>query len=392
LFFLSTVVGSAYGKDAGTDKGEKLQEGGDEATCIERNTCFASMTAPLPGGGSNQETNYAKFRIFSETLLAGILAPEYELAIMNYRESHRGTLLGMTRFRDVLDDMPILGYGAGDIRHDRTGPFHALLAGHTLNYLTRGTHWGTEQRQHIDWDPSSVDQGRYRNNCGTGGEDCSLCMVSSVASSYWIRWMLVAANDDEPIIYVAKGAPRRWYEKTMETTSPGTEEKFGIKDAPTRLGSVSFQINSQEDSPRITGWVELKPNSANTKVFAEKVAVKLRARYDEEIVGNIRVTSGDATLTSWTELNETALFTLGSTQNFSFEADITVRDLSDWSINSSNKGHSVHRIDNNYVKEIVGTKREEKVNNEFQQNVHRPEDENVAEAISKPKMQIKIEI
>ena len=28
------------------------------------------------------------------------------------RENHRGTLLGMTRFRDGLDDMPILGYGA----------------------------------------------------------------------------------------------------------------------------------------------------------------------------------------------------------------------------------------------------------------------------------------
>ena len=46
-----------------------------------------------------------------ETLLAGVLDPEYELGIMNFRESHRGTLLGMTRFRDVLDDMPILGYG-----------------------------------------------------------------------------------------------------------------------------------------------------------------------------------------------------------------------------------------------------------------------------------------
>jgi hypothetical protein len=40
-----------------------------------------------------------------------VLDREYELAVMNYRESHRGTLLGMTRFRDLLDDMPILGYG-----------------------------------------------------------------------------------------------------------------------------------------------------------------------------------------------------------------------------------------------------------------------------------------
>jgi hypothetical protein len=34
-------------------------------------------------------------------LLAGVLDPEYELAVMNFRESHRGTLMGMTRFRLV---------------------------------------------------------------------------------------------------------------------------------------------------------------------------------------------------------------------------------------------------------------------------------------------------
>ena len=39
---------------------------------------------------------------------------------------------------------------------------------------------------------------RYRNDCGVGGEDCSLCMVSSVASSYWVRWMLVTADGDQP--------------------------------------------------------------------------------------------------------------------------------------------------------------------------------------------------
>ena len=58
---------------------------------------------------------------------------------MNFRESHRGTLLGMTRFRDVLDDMPILGYGASALRHDRLYSFHNTLAGHSLGYISRGT-------------------------------------------------------------------------------------------------------------------------------------------------------------------------------------------------------------------------------------------------------------
>ena len=108
MYFLSPVVGSVYGMASSA----MLLPGGDETDCYNRTTCFASMSAGLPGGGSNQHTNYANFRIFSETLLAGVLDPKYELAIMNFREARRGTLVGMTRFRDVLDDMPILGYVA----------------------------------------------------------------------------------------------------------------------------------------------------------------------------------------------------------------------------------------------------------------------------------------
>ena len=65
----------------------------------------------------------------SETLLAGVLEPEFELAIVRFREAKRGTLIGMTRFRDVLDDMPILGYGMASLRYDRLYSFHNTLAG-----------------------------------------------------------------------------------------------------------------------------------------------------------------------------------------------------------------------------------------------------------------------
>ena len=70
-----------------------LLPGGTEEDCVERKTCFASMSAALPvGGGSNQQTNYANFDMFSETLLAGVLAEEFELAIMDFRESRAAPL------------------------------------------------------------------------------------------------------------------------------------------------------------------------------------------------------------------------------------------------------------------------------------------------------------
>ena len=210
-----------------------LLAGGFESDCINRTTCFASMSAGLPGGGSNQHTNYANFRIFAETLLAGVLDAEYELGIMTFREAHRGTLLGMTRFRDLLDDMPILGYGRSSLRHDRLQAFHSTLAGHSLNYLSRGTYWGAEQRKQNQGSFGHVVDNRYRNDCGIGGEDCSLCMVSAVASAYWVRWMLADAHLDDSVVYVARGAPRRWYQ-------PGSA--WGIAHAPTRFGRVTFTM------------------------------------------------------------------------------------------------------------------------------------------------------
>lgn len=55
LYFLHPVVGSVYGT-ASRRNGPmpQLLPGGTEADCVNRTTCFASMTAGLPGGGSNQ--------------------------------------------------------------------------------------------------------------------------------------------------------------------------------------------------------------------------------------------------------------------------------------------------------------------------------------------------
>ena len=48
-------------------------------------------------------------------------------------------------------DMPILGYGKSSLAHDRLYSFHNTLSGHSLNYISRGTYWGTEQRQQLDY-------------------------------------------------------------------------------------------------------------------------------------------------------------------------------------------------------------------------------------------------
>ena len=78
----------------------------------------------------------------------------------------------------------------------------------------------------------SIVNHRWRNDCGVSGEDCSLCMVSGIASAYWVRWMLLSESPDTDVVFVARGAPRRWYAQTAEA--------FGISRAPTRFGKLTY--------------------------------------------------------------------------------------------------------------------------------------------------------
>eukprot|EP01051_Picozoa_sp_SAG22_P000864 SAG22_NODE_28_length_28728_cov_19.603619_7_plen_1070_part_00 len=342
-FFLSPVVGSVYGMVTNTSL---LLPGGSEEDCVERKTCYASMSAALPGGGSNQITDYSNFDMFSETLLSGVLAEEFEAALMDFRESHRGTLLGMTRFRDVLDDLYILGYGRGALAHDRLSSFHNMLAGHSMNFLSRGTYWSAEERAQLGttvgdgfFTPGDTTNGtgiknsRYRNDCGvgnlanegaSGSEDCSLDMISSVVTSYWVRWMLVSVHQDEPWLFIARGAPRRWYQQTTQA--------FGIERAPTRFGRVSFTIRvvnttTTDSVVMVAGSVLVEPpllaggRKAAAVAHPPRVAVHIRSRSAQTPITRVAVVGGGATLSAWHVANETAWFALSPGRaSFNFTA------------------------------------------------------------------------
>ena len=230
----------------------------------------------------------------------------------------------MTRFRDVLDDLYILGYGHGSLRHDRLGAFHSTLAGHSMNFLSRGTYWSAEERAQLgtsigngEFMPGDGTNGtgiknrRYRNDCGVGNlpnegtsgeEDCSLDMISSVASAYWIRWMLVSAHQDDDVLFVARGAPRRWWQQP---------QPFGIDRAPTRFGQVSFTMAAPSRSAGdalVSGSVALRP--LRTAGRLPIVAVHIRSPSARAPIARVTVVGAGASLLAWHPGNETAWFAL----------------------------------------------------------------------------------
>merc|ERR1712048_243675 len=265
-----------------------VTEGGDEATCVARGTCFAGLAT----GRHEQLPNYANFRFFSETLLAGVLSKEYEVGIMTWRESHNGTVTGMTRFREKLDDYPILGYGRGDLSHNRLKSFHLLLAGHSANYMSRGTFWGTEQRTQ-----NQIEEERWRNT-NPSGEDGSLCMVSSIAPAIWLRWALVDDSPSTADLFIARGAPRRWYQQY---------EPFGISGAPTRFGIVTYSMQ-RTGATQLVGAVNVRKHATMraSKHADLRFAVHICSPKGSLDAPSIAVEQG--VLEAWHAENETAIF------------------------------------------------------------------------------------
>jgi len=254
---------------------------------------------------SDKLSNYAGFRIFSETVSAGVLKPEYEQAILTYRETHRGTMTGMTRFRDVLDDMPMVGYGWGNLYNDKVDSFHTALAGHSANYLSRGTFWATEQRGQL----GGIIDFRIRN-AGSGGEDGSLCMVSAVSPAFWIRWMIVQEDLGDARVFVARGAKRSWF----------GDSTFGIAEAPTRFGLVSFSFASSSNGT--SGSIHFKPHpgAIAAKVVTPDFFVRIRSRDAGGQLSNVKVYG--AKLVALFPSNETAVFR-PSSDTFTFNATFT---------------------------------------------------------------------
>ena len=157
-------------------------------------------------------------------------------------------------------------------------------------------------------DTRGVVNRRYRNDCGEGGEDCSLCMVSGVAGSYWTRWMLLSESKDGAVVYVARGAPRRWY------ASGG--ELFGIAGGPTRFGKVHYAMRVAGGA--VAGSVRLEPRPGGVAAVP-LVAVKLRAEARGRPLSGAVVLEGGRVV-AWHAANETAVVELGAGLAFNFSA------------------------------------------------------------------------
>lgn len=198
-------------------------------------TPYDTMIDSGPGGGAS----YANFRYFAEMLSSGYFNRSVEIAINDFRESHTGTLSGMTRFRDHLDDMPAAGYALSSISLDRIESFLALLFGHMANYHSRGTYNAPEQLSlygdGIKGRFTYSDSYRGMLSMGRNEVDIDDCVPSTTLPSYMTKLMVLFEERDCDLIWFLRAAPRRFY-------APNTHA-VALKSAPTRYGELDFALN-----------------------------------------------------------------------------------------------------------------------------------------------------
>ena len=231
---------------------------------------YASLsTTPYSSMVESYESSYANFRFFSETLLADVLDRSIESSFLTFHNSLGGRLGGASRWEDHLDDMPTAGWGYGALTNNRTKDFLSLLYGHMASYQSRGSFHATEQlsfqgeglyRSFLHWPddfdplhpPRSNNLSGKRNLSAFGNyyaqeQDISFCIVTEVLAARLTKWQVVFedmyrvdSTSFGPGIWLARGAPRRWF-----------DEGFDVTGAPTQLGRVSFSVRPQSDGSSV---------------------------------------------------------------------------------------------------------------------------------------------
>ena len=180
---------------------------------------FARMT-------QDRFASYTNYRYWLEMLSAGFLRPEWAEAIIDYRRSHGGEMLGTTRFSNHLDDWPYAGYAYGLLLRDRVEHFLLGLYGDLALHRMHGTFTAYEQTaiRGLAHRPYVADY----------------CVPAQLVVPLMVKWMLVFEEPDADVLWLCKAAPRRWL-------APGRHNGMAVSRATTRWGLVSFSVRPDDD-------------------------------------------------------------------------------------------------------------------------------------------------
>jgi hypothetical protein len=198
------------------------------------------------------DPQFRSYRAYMETLYSGNLTGEQVKLVVNYRASHRDTILGIpTAYGYNTHELAgFLSYGHafGLLQSDLVREYLVTLYSLMAHQYTRGTWTAPETR--------NLEPKKFA---------APYCSPAQMTVPLLTRWMLVFEDPATEELWLAKGTPRDWLEEG---------KLISVTNAPTRWGRLDFTIQSHLGHGSITATIE-PPNKAVPK------AIKLRLRVPE---------------------------------------------------------------------------------------------------------------
>ncbi|NOX56060.1 MAG: hypothetical protein GXP27_16780 [Planctomycetes bacterium] len=211
----------------------------------------------------NRFASYTNYRYWIEMVSSGLLPPEWHDAIVAYRQSHGGELLGTTRFAGHLDDWPYAGYAYGLLLRDRARHFLLGFYGDLAVHRMRGTFTAYEQVA------IRTDEAGRRTYVA------DYCVPAQLVTPLLARWMLVFEEPDADVLWLCRATPTRWL-------VPG--QGIAVRRATTRWGPIHFSVTPRPDGtiharielPKPREGAEGEPGDEKPKKFPAEIRLRLR--------------------------------------------------------------------------------------------------------------------
>ncbi len=195
---------------------------------------------------------------------SGELTEEQADIIVKNLAANGGSMFGLLRYGVNIDGFLDFGPAYARLQFDWVREFLLLYYAHMAHIYSPGT-WTSVESSKID---------------GTlGGPYCTPAQVTIPTLT---KWMLVFAEPDDSVLWLARATPREWLEQG---------KKIAVTAAPTRFGKMSYELRSDVQRNKVSAVIDAPEGSAAT--------IKLRCR----VPGGKKIRSVAINGEKWTDFS-----------------------------------------------------------------------------------------
>ena len=162
---------------------------------------------PIDDMVSDAHSSYCNYRYLPEMLSSGELPEKLMCKGIEWRRTHRGELLRTIRFKDHLDDWPVLHYARALLELDMIDDYLLLMYAHLAHHQDAGTQVAYEQ---VD---IKTEDGARRRRAGQVAP-CQFTVPTMLA------WALAYDDRDGETLWLMRGTPKRWWDTPGAISGP----------------------------------------------------------------------------------------------------------------------------------------------------------------------------